>query len=243
MLSWFIGLPLAVQILIGVLTLICVVILAFIGKFNIQMGGPRISFGRSDKRNCGDCILLMMSKRERYEVSRDRLMNGILKDQMNVAEQKLLAVKSLLLSSYRDTLRDRRHGDPNVDEENKQYRLYQGVLGNALMSVKDEIRRSFKENGFVCLSGTDFSLYVKDKVATLTAIGRDHVIDLYPYSGMTVTVEDRIKNLERIAPALEDICFEMFQKAKDIEKDALRQLNKLNNEFKDELNDFVEERK
>ena len=162
---------------------------------------------------------------------------------MNVAEQKLLAVKSLILSSYRDTLKERREGDPDIDEENKQYRLYQGVLGNALISVKDEVRRSFKENGFVDLSGTEYSLYVKDKVATLTAIGRDHVTDLYPYSGMTVTVEDRIKNLETIAPTLEDICFEMFQKAKDIEKDALRQLNKLNDEFKDELNDFVEDRR
>lgn len=242
MLAWFLALPLAVQIMLSVLAVIGVVALAFLGKFSIQMGGPKISFGRSRRRNCGDCILLMMSKRERYEVSRDRIMNSILKDQMNVAEQKLLAVKSLLLSSYRDTLRERRDGDPNVDEENKQYRLYQGVLGNALMSVKDEIRRSFKENGFVDLSGTDYSLYVKDKVATLTAIGRDHVIDLYPYSGMVVTVEDRIKNLDKIAPVLEDICFEMFQKAKDIDKEALRQLNKLNEEFKDELNDFVEDR-
>jgi len=243
MLVWFIGLPLVAQISLSVLAVIAVVALAFLGKFSIQMGGPKISFGRSRKRNCGDCILLMMSKRERYEVSRARIMNNILKDQMNVAEQKLLAVKSLILSSYRDTLKERREGDPDIDEENKQYRLYQGVLGNALISVKDEVRRSFKENGFVDLSGTEYSLYVKDKVATLTAIGRDHVTDLYPYSGMTVTVEDRIKNLETIAPTLEDICFEMFQKAKDIEKDALRQLNKLNDEFKDELNDFVEDRR
>lgn len=239
MFAWFLALSLPLQITLGVIGIIAVVIIAYFGRFNIVMGGPKISFGRSRKRNCGDCVLMMLNKRERHESQRERISRNILKDQMNVAEQKLLLVQSILLASYRDELRKRRGSNPDFNQENKEYRLYQGVLLNALMSVKDEIRRSFKENGFVDLKGTDFSLYVKDKVSTLTAIGRDHVLDLYPYNGMIIEIEDRLQHLESIGPKIEDLCFELFQKAKDIDKDALNQIDQLDKEFSDELNEFI----
>lgn len=238
--EWFIGLPLAAQIIFGLLSFAAIIAVAYIGRLTIVMGGPKISFGRVGRRNCGDCILLLMSKRERYELARDRTENHVLKEQMNLAEQKLLSVQSILLSSYREKLRVNRENNPNYNEENKQYRLYQGILGNALMSVKDEIRRSFKENGFVHLSGSEFSNYVKEKTKSLTSIGRDHVIDLYPYADMIVTIDDRLDNLDQIAPKLEDICFELFQGAKQIHKESMDALVRLNNEFSAEIDELVE---
>lgn len=62
-----------------------------------------------------------------------------------------------------------------------QYRMFWGLSNDALnIQMKDEIRRSIKENGFYELNGNDFSQYVKNQTKVLISIFRKHIINLYP---------------------------------------------------------------
>ncbi len=237
--EWFIGLPLAVQIISVILFLLLLFGLGYIGKVNLKFGKNIISFGRTSKRSCGDCILLLMSKRERFDSQRSFIIGRILKEQMNFAEQKIVEVQNTLLTSYRDIL-NRKSKGVTGPEENKQYRIYQGVLTSAFFSIKDEIRRSFKENGFENLSGAEFSTYVRSKLVSLVALGKSHINDLYPYEGMLVTTEDRMKNLDAMLGKLEDICFELYIKAKDIKLDAKKKVELLEKEFAKEMDEFLQ---
>lgn len=226
-------------IIISVLVVLFI-ILAVLGKVNLKFGKNIITFGRVSKRSCGDCILLLMSKRERLESQRDFILNRILKEQMNYAEQKILDVQNILLTSYREMICEHRKEGTSALEENKQYRLYQGILGTALIAVKDEIRRSFKENGFEHLGGLEFSNYVKNKFATLVSLAKDHINNLYPYEGMLVSMEDRMKNIERLESRLEDWCFELFAKAKDLSIEAKKKAELLSKEFSKEVDEFLQ---
>jgi hypothetical protein len=237
--EWFISLPLPVQIVSVILFLVLLFGLGYIGKVNLKFGRNIISFGRTPKRSCADCILVLFGKRERLEVQRSFFLNRILKEQMNFAEQKILEVQSILLAAYRDMLSKKRTADISSSEENKQYRLYQGILFSALMSIKDELRRSFKENGFENLHGNDFSAYVKSKSMALISIGRDHINDLYPYDGMLITNKDRMEVLENLMPKFEGMCFDLFSRAKEIKIETKKKASELEQEFANEIDEFV----
>jgi len=184
----------------------------------------------------------MMGKRELVENKRHFILNRILKDQMNFAEQKLLEIQTILLNSYREMLKSKGNGHADPSEEAKQYRLYQGGLSSALQLVKDEIRRSFKENGFEQLGGTEFSSYVKDKAQVLYAIGRNHLGDQYPYEGMIIPWDERADYVQTTyIHKIEDMCFETFQRAKDVKKNADRQIIIINDDFAREINEFSRE--
>jgi len=237
--EWFIGLPLAVQIIGVVLFLSLLFGLGFIGKVNLKIGKNIITFGRGGKRSCADCILLLMAKRERFESQRNFILNRVLKEQMNFAEQKLLELQSILLTSYRGMLSLKKKSEDSSVEINKQYRLYEGILASGLQATKDEVRRSMKENGFEHLKGTEFASYIKNKFITLVEIGKDHINDLYPYEGMIISIEDRMKNLEKVIPRLEGLCNDLFVKAREIKLDAHSRIDKLEKEFAKEMDEFV----
>lgn len=245
--AWFLALPAPAKITlvaVGALALaLALVLLGVFGRATITFnkGVPKIVLEKN--RSCADCILLIFGKRERLEYRKRMIENTILKDQMNFAEQKILEMSSILTTSYREDLSKARTGNPNLAEENKQYRMYEAILKNAMMLVKDEIRRSFKENGFEYLSGSEFSAYIKNKVNTLVAIGRDHVVNVYPYEGMIVPIEKRLEELQNRLPKIDDLCFELFIKSKEVRLDAKKKLDILEKEFADEIDEFVEAKK
>lgn len=228
-------------IVIIIVLVVLLVTLGILGKVNVKFGKNIITFGKIAKRSCGDCILLLMSKRERLDSQRNFVSSRILKEQMNFAEQKIIEVQNTLLTSYRDILNKKSNGITGPDE-NKQYRLYQGILSSAFMAIKDEIRRSFKENGFEHLSGAEFSTFVRAKLGALIAIGKSHINDLYPYEGMLVTVDNRMKNLDAMTSKLEDVCFDLFIKAKDIKTDAKKKVESLEKDFSKEIDEFLQVR-
>jgi len=238
--EWFVGLPLAVQIISVILFLLLLFGLGYLGKVNLKFGKNIISFGRLAKRSCGDCVLLIIGKRERLELQKNFILSRILKEQMNYAEQKLLDVQSLILTSYRETLSKKRKQDSNSQEENKQYRLYQGLLSSSLVTVKDEIRRSFKENGFEQLGGVEFSNYVKNKTLTLISLAKDYINNLYPYEGMLMTLEDRTALIGKHESKIEDWCFDLFTKAKDTVIEARKKADALDKEFSKEIDEFLQ---
>ena len=240
---WWTALALPAQISIVVAIAIVILLVVIFGrKLSFSLGGaygPRLVIG-GKKRSCADCALLLFSKRERLEYRKRDIENKILKNQMNFAEIKLLEVQSGLLHSYREDLKNNRGSSFDHIEEHRQYKLYQGLLSSALMSVKDEIRRSFKENGFEKMGGSEFSTYVKNKATNLTSIGKDFMINMYPYDGMIISLDSRLDKLDAMYPKLEDSCFETYVKAKEVINEANEKIEALSVEFATEIDEFLE---
>jgi hypothetical protein len=124
-----------------------------------------------------------------------------------------------------------------------QYRMFWGLIRDVLnIVIKDEIRRSFKENGFHELSGLEFSLYVKDKSKNFQSMLKQQIINLYPSSKvkMIVSMEEIIKFVNTRNSDYEDIFFEIYTEAKRIKKNADEEFQKIDKEFIDDINLFVQ---
>jgi len=226
--------------IIGIVVLVVLlIILAVLGKVNLRFGKNVVTFGRVSKRSCSDCMLLLMAKRERMESQRIFYNDRILKEQMNFVDQKILEMSSLFLNSYREQLRELAPKDTIPTELNKQYKLYQGLLGSTMVAIKDEFRRSFKENGFEEMSGQEFTHYIKGKLANIVSLGREHLFNLYPYDGMIVSITARKDWLDTKLNVLEDICFEIYGNAKDIKRDAAKKVDEIEKEFVKEMDEIV----
>jgi hypothetical protein len=230
-------------VIIIIVLVVLLLLLGVIGKVNLKFGKNIVTFGKIvAKRSCGDCILLVMSKRERMDSQRSFITNRILKEQMNFVEQKILEMNGMFLSSYRMQLHELADKNTSESELNKQYRLYQGLLASTMQAIKDEFRRSFKENGFEEMSGQEFTHYVKQKLGSIVSLGRDHLFNLYPYEGMIVSAENRMKWLDSKLDVLEDVCFEIYVKAKEIKVDAVKKVTTIEKEFSKEIDEFLQAR-
>lgn len=227
-----IALPLATQIILPVAVLVLLIGIARLGGVNIKWGGPSIRFGSRSKRSCKDCMVLTFSKREEFEVKRHKLENSILKNQMNFAEHKIYSVVFALTQDYRDQLKEKREkGATDLEKEQHDYLLYEEILKQGLAIAKDEIRRSFKENGFHELSGVEFQTYVKSKAKDLVNMARSYLVHRYPTTNMIIPVDDRIDRLD--IARMEDICFDIYVNAKEVR-------NKVESEIKSLEQDFIQ---
>lgn len=248
---WLASLPPILQFIIALLSIISAVIISIKGTAALQWGKTKIGLGGNPKkistnpkkRSCADCIFIILSKREILGDKRLEIRNSILKDQMNFAEQKLIEIKTDLLQEYRRELTNRRNNNLDLNKEDRDYKVYKGALIESLGLVKDEVRKSFKENGFEELSGNQFSNYVKDKVISLLSIATIYVDNEYPHN-MIISREDWLDFIKNsYAHKAEDICFEVFQKAKDVKKRSKDELEKLNRSFSQDISEFMGSKK
>ncbi len=221
----------------------------------------RLLFGKSNSISCGNCILILMGKREQLEEKKAALareaqektvkVNSILKKQMNFTEQKLVEIQSHYLSNYSKTLSEK--NADNTDENIKQYRLFYGLLRDGLVLVKDELRRSFKENGFYEIGGNEFANNIKDRALLLTSIYKQHIINLYPSSNMEITLQDVQNETDDYYDKFENIVFEIYVNAKEVFVDSEEKNTKIKNDladkfielqddFQKEIDEFVEDK-
>lgn len=123
-----------------------------------------------------------------------------------------------------------------------QYRMFWGLSNDVInIQMKDEIRRSFKENGFSEMSGNDFAQYVKNQNKVLMSILKDYFINLYPSDNRKLSVEmDHILNfIEKKQPHIEDIIFEVYIEAKRIKKQDDKDLLEIDKRFVKEIDKYV----
>jgi len=130
-----------------------------------------------------------------------------------------------------------------VSPETLQYRMFWGLVSDALnIKMKNELRRSFKENGFHETSGNDFSAYVKNQSKALMSMLRDHIINLYPPTNnkLIVSMEDVLDYLDKKEPEIEDSFFEIYIEAKRLRKHEIDKKADIETKFAEEINTFVE---
>ena len=228
------------SVVIFIITLILFIVHAIRRKIKGQLGDNEIRKDEISKRTCGDCVLLMMALREKFDHEIDLVLGSILKNQMNYAEQKLLELQNLLYTSYTRAFSQMKSPSITSEEEIKQTTIYYGLLRDTTwVLIKDEIRRSFKENNFQELGGMEFSVYVKNKFHVLSLMANNNYDNRYPRSGMVIDTDMRKKLFEQLAPQIEDMLFEVFINAKEVKNVAYKKADELNKKFKEEIDQFV----
>lgn len=218
--GWVIGIPVIAALII---------VLAIWGKVNIKWGKTQIGFGAPKQRSCRDCMVLTFSEREKFEVKRRQLENSILKSQMNFAEHKIEGFLFSLAQDYREHLKEKRNGTPDLEKEHQDCTLYEEILKQSLITVQNEVRRSFKENGFHELGGVEFQNYVKNKAQDLINRGKSYFMHRYPPTGMIITLDERLSRLN--AAKIEDICFDVYVNAKESRVKIEREIDEMEKDF------------
>lgn len=185
------------------------------------------------KRTCGDCVLIMMGEREKYELKMRHETDRILKTQMGFSEQKLIEIQSLLINAYADALYLRKEENKSIttEIETVQHKLFYGLIRDAILVIKDEIRRAFKENGFFDLSGIDLTYFVKAKAKMLLSLLQQHFRNLYPDRGVILNGYDVQEIIEERSVQLESILAEMFTYSKDARSESEDKIKEIKTQF------------
>lgn len=235
--------PVLTFLLIAVV-LVTVAIIILKGKYFIFMISNKF-FGTSFKiteektRTCSDCILYMNSLREDYEVEKNSIRDSILKNQMNYSEQKLIEVETLIYSKYLEQVSKL---NLSYEDESKQTTIFYGLMKDSIRVTKDEIRRSFKENGFHQIGGTDFSNYVKSRMSTIKALIIQIYLNRYPSHSMIVSKDTIIPIITSSMHDIEDILFEIYTRAKEVRLSCEKKIEDIKNIFAKNMDTFLGER-
>lgn len=192
--------------------------------------------GRSLKRSCGDCVLILFAIREKYESDIYNVEKHILKSQMVYFEQKEIEIVQKFTESFRNDI-ELKSDDHTVALKIAQINNYQEAMKNSLSYVKDELRRSFKENGFCDFSDSDYSTYVKSKTKTFISIVQSYLSTYYTNTESLVNMKHRFNKLN--TNEIESIAFDVYNNARAVYKDSKDKIAKLKEEFKADIDAFV----
>ena len=188
-------------------------------------------------RSCGDCLLILFGIREKNEYEIQNIERNILRSQMNYFEQKSQEVILWLTQSFQDDL-DRIGSQAPESLKIAQLGNYHESLKNAMKCVQDDMRRSFKENGFCELADNEYSNYVKSKTRTFISIVQSYLSTYYTNCEPIVSLKYRIDKFD--SSRLFDIAFDIFGYAKLIIKEAEEKQRVLKLEMRKEIDSFIE---
>lgn len=232
--EWLAALPMAWQVLLPILVLVVIVIVSIWGNAIFRWGRRSVRFGKQS-RSCIRCRQLMTTKTYKYKTDRELVRRAILRDQMNYAEMKVHEIFLSLCRSYRETLVNFRQPESEIDitREHKEYLIYQESLANSMIMVKNELRRSFKENGFSEMSAVEYTHYCKEKTKALITLSREYLMGRYPFETMIVPLQYRFEQLH--VDEMETVVFNIMDRAKEVYLDAQEKLDKLDKQFDIEM--------
>jgi len=188
-------------------------------------------------RTCGDCILILFGIREKYESESLREEKNILRSQMSYFEQKSHEITQWLIQSFQNDL-NRLGKDKPQALKISQLGNYQEALKNSMVMVKDEVRRSFKENGLANMDEIEFSNYIKSKVKNLICTSQTYLSTFYFQTSQTIVdLKTRYENLD--VAKVTEYAFDIFGNARTIARETLEREVLLKENFKKEIDSFI----
>jgi hypothetical protein len=191
------------------------------------------------KRSCGDCILLLMGEREKCEIQMRKESDRILKDQMNFAEQKLIEIHNSFMGEIMDEIHRFSQINSNSVDESVQHKLAYGLFKDALLFVKNEIRRSFKDNGFYELDSTDFTAYVKDRVSVITSMLNQYIRNMFPNKTSLISLNAVTEIVRSEGNSLSIQLNEIYVHAREARIETENKIEKIQIEFGLWIDDFI----
>lgn len=225
---------------ISIITIIFVILVIFSisGNLVIDLSKKKLSIGKNNKISCKDCLNLLLARRIQYETIFYTTTNKILRDQMNFAEHKLHIVKNLLVEMYRRNIKQYNNLH-NIEEEKKEVILYKELISSGLRDVKDEIRRSYKDNGFHNLDSRSLDDYIKDRYDYIDSLFKSYLSYNYPNT-MMIPLDEKLRIAEvEVVPEFKEIIKEIYVNAKDVRVNIEKQLEDLQKQFIDQLDKVV----
>lgn len=236
--TWLGGLPVGFQIVLPFVGMIIILLIAIFGNAVVKFGKKSIKLGKTDSNNCSRCRQIVLIKTLKYKTDREMLQQSILRDQMNYAEQKIHEAFLGLCRSFRETLVSFRKPEKKIDTvlEQKEYIIYQESLGNALNLIQNELRRSFKENGFCEMGPVEYTQYCKEKTKALVTIGREYLMGRYLFENMIIPIHYRFEQLN--VENIETMAFSIFDRAKEVSIDVNAKIKQLDIIFDAEMKEL-----
>lgn len=235
--SFFLSLSLGLQLtFIGLFFLVIFfTIYILIAKRNVivQFGHLIFKFGKKKyNRSCTDCVKIFSGISDKWRSKRRNIIESVLKEQMTYAE---IVLDLIVLTYYRSFRQLQIDLQPNLNKRANDYLVYKNVLKVSFMEIKDEIRRSIKENGFCSMNPDDFEDYKSKMANKLFNIHTDYIIDNYPDELIpdvqhVTEIEDRV-----IINKIKDI----YDRAKEIALDKKEEIIKMDTEYDAEMDSYI----
>jgi len=227
MFSWLLTLPWGWQVGLAIIAMFLITIIAIYGKLWFSVGKNKIGIGgKKQKRSCMDCSKLHRAESTKVNRKIAKIETSATKGKMTYAEQKLLDLKRTLYKAFSTKLK----GD---GQDYKELRDLNARLKLTLkVSVQNEIRRSFKENGFHERDGGTFTEYVEDQTGTILDILEEDMM-LYYDNTLISNIIDETKT------EISDTLYSVYNNAKIVEVDSITKIHKLESDYDDSIDEFI----
>lgn len=218
LLKWIITLPLFWQISLPILFMVLVTVIALYGKLWFSIGKNKIGIGgdklNKKKRSCMDCSMFHRAAAAKTNRKIAQVESGITKNKMNYAEQKLLELKRTLYKEFSRKIKESDTSEEGMINLNDRIKL---ILNE---TIKDEVRRSFKENGFHEREGNKFTEYAENQTTT--------ILDLFEEDFMVYYDNDMIiEILDSVKTDIYDTVYSIYDNAKNVELETLEKIKKI----------------
>lgn len=243
--TWLLSLPLLWKIVIPLLVLVSTVIIALWGGLTIQWGKKTIRLGTNRKgRSCMDCSRYVRITQTKVDRKICTIENKKLKDKMNYSEQRLLGLQSLIVQMYSQLVHSKGvspgdlSGLPLDVKESQECNLFEARLGQLIHLIKDELRRSFKENGFHELSEIELSVYIQDQIKTILAMTDNYLGANYPRQ-MIISLDEVKDVLHSLRHDVRDAIEDTYRRAKEVEIESEHKITMLETEYETDITTFI----
>lgn len=243
-----------------VLAILSIVIISIFGRLRAKIGDKDIGIGADENKNdknhkkedtkdsflpptvvvtrsCSDCVKIQMAMREKTEFRLREIEKNILKNQMNFCEQKLIEVDQNILSGFIQII-SKKYQDKEEIEKSEIYDSVRGLLNEILERLKNEIRRSFKENGFYEYRDRELEDYLEGRIDLLRNIACQHYDNRYPSYKRWISLDDLGNLIENNFNSFKEI----YMVAKEIKRKSSLDINEEINKFTEELDTFIQDK-
>lgn len=227
--KWLGTLPLTWQVTLPILFMVFVVIIALYGKMWFTIGKNKIGIGKDGvgrRRSCVDCSKFHRAEAAKVNRKISILETGIIKKKMNFAEQKLIDLRHIIYTEYSNTIKEEPHTDASLIDLSTRVKL---VVTN---SIKNEIRRSIKENGFHEHEGQRFIQYAEQQSNTLIGILEEELMTYYD-NDMIISLTLKLK------PSIMHIVYDIYNNAKNVEIESLEKISELESKYDEYIDTYA----
>lgn len=217
----------------------------------ILVRNPELLHGFFDKKvkdrlviGCGTCIKIVNTISDTYRSKIDIIKNSVVRDQMTHAEFILETMFVKFCSSFKEQLVKKRvSGIVDINFETKQYNLYRRTLELAFWEIKSWVRIRIKENHFADYDDDKFKSYCKDVVIKIFNDARDWLNKSWPEELIIDSAEDFTYVEKNFKEDMVSHGVSIFIRAREISLEAKKQINKLHDDWDDELDRTINDLK